>query len=74
MDCKTGMMKHHQMGVMMMNNRAFVDDAIEFDQTDVVAGDGRHLTEVVENKDVENLLHSNSMKREWMERLEYLLD
>ena len=72
MDCKIGMMKHRRMVVMLMNNRDYVNDSIEFDQMDVGVDDGRRLREVVENRGVENPLHPSWMKWEWMGTIEYL--
>ncbi len=60
---------------MMMYNRDYVNDWIEFDRMDVDEDDEKHLKMVVGNTVVENQHHPNWMRSElMMMMLEYYLD
>ncbi len=59
---------------MMMYNRDYVNDLIEFDQMDVDEDDEKHLKMVAGNTVVENQQYPNGMKQELMMKLEYYFD
>ncbi len=60
--------------MMMMYNRDYVNDLIEFDQMDVDEDDEKHLKMVAGNTVVENQQYPNGMKQELMMKLEYYFD
>ncbi len=60
--------------MMMMYNRDYVNDLIEFDQMDVDEDDEKHLKMVAGNKVVENQQYPNGMKQELMMKIEYYFD
>ncbi len=69
------MLNYREMVVMMMMyNRDYVNDWIEFDRMDVDDDDEKHLKMVVGNTEVENQHYPNWMLSESMMMLEYSFD